>query len=295
MRRCTGPAVVSGDERVVRVSLYDSRRDSTYPGFGDKLHADPCVGIRILQVEDQLGEVFDGVYVMMRRRTYKAHPGASLRYPFVDLVAGKLTTLAGLRPLGHLDLDFVGVRKKVVGRPNRPDAICLIAERFESPFASGGADAPTSRLFDLPPMRFIAIGEGLMSLLRDRAKAHCTRGKAVDDRRGGLDSGAEYKYFLEARRPCGCLLPRPLILDVSEAIKCLLALGEGNNLEVRNGLRVRRVGSAPLSPIVVARIHACVINRNRSGSGMQARAKGLPSASVEYRLQRRENNAQPPG
>ena len=44
--------------------------------------------------------------------------------------------------------------------PNRPEATCLIAERIESPFGKGlkrSASSPPSPVFDLPPMRFIAI------------------------------------------------------------------------------------------------------------------------------------------
>ena len=44
--------------------------------------------------------------------------------------------------------------------PKRPEATCLIAERIESPLASGlkrSASSPPSPVFDLPPMRFIAI------------------------------------------------------------------------------------------------------------------------------------------
>ena len=44
--------------------------------------------------------------------------------------------------------------------PKRPDATCLIAERIESPFGSGlkrSASSPPSPVFDLPPMRFMAM------------------------------------------------------------------------------------------------------------------------------------------
>ena len=46
--------------------------------------------------------------------------------------------------------------------PNRPEATCLIAERIESPLGSGlnrVASSPPSPVFDLPPMRFIAIAK----------------------------------------------------------------------------------------------------------------------------------------
>ena len=44
--------------------------------------------------------------------------------------------------------------------PKRPEATCLIFERRESPFASGmyrTGSSPPSPVFDLPPIRFIAI------------------------------------------------------------------------------------------------------------------------------------------
>ncbi len=44
--------------------------------------------------------------------------------------------------------------------PKRPEATCLIAERIESPLGSGlkrSASSPPSPVFDLPPMRFIAM------------------------------------------------------------------------------------------------------------------------------------------
>ena len=44
--------------------------------------------------------------------------------------------------------------------PKRPEATCLMAERRESPFASGVQrleSSPPSPVFDLPPKRFIAM------------------------------------------------------------------------------------------------------------------------------------------
>ena len=44
--------------------------------------------------------------------------------------------------------------------PKRPEATCLIADRRESPFASRSyrtGSSPPSPVFDLPPMRFIAM------------------------------------------------------------------------------------------------------------------------------------------
>ena len=44
--------------------------------------------------------------------------------------------------------------------PKRPDATCLMAERRQSPFGSRSkrrGSSPPSPVFDLPPIRFIAI------------------------------------------------------------------------------------------------------------------------------------------
>ncbi|CAB4935391.1 unannotated protein [freshwater metagenome] len=44
--------------------------------------------------------------------------------------------------------------------PKRPDATCLIADRFESPFGIGmnrSGSSPPSPVFDFAPSRFMAI------------------------------------------------------------------------------------------------------------------------------------------
>ena len=44
--------------------------------------------------------------------------------------------------------------------PNRPEATCLMADRFESPLGSGlnrSGSSPPSPVLLLPPMRFIAM------------------------------------------------------------------------------------------------------------------------------------------
>src|SRR5665647_3500705 len=52
------------------------------------------------------------------------------------------------------------VTRYSVVTPNRPDATCLMAERMLSPFGIGlkrSDSSPPSPVFDLPPMRFIAM------------------------------------------------------------------------------------------------------------------------------------------
>src|SRR5260221_12795382 len=52
-------AVIAADDDQVSVGFGDTCRDSSYTRFRDEFHADPRVWIAILQMEDQLRQVFD--------------------------------------------------------------------------------------------------------------------------------------------------------------------------------------------------------------------------------------------
>ena len=113
-----GAAVVARDQDHVRVRLGDARRHRADPDLGDQLHVHACRRVGVLQVVDQLREVLDRVDVVVRRRLDQPDPRRGvpgLGHPRVDLVAGQLAALAGLRALRHLDLDVVGVREVLRG------------------------------------------------------------------------------------------------------------------------------------------------------------------------------------
>src|SRR6187397_3012375 len=91
------------------------RADTT---FGYELHRNPRPRIRVLQIEDQLREVFDRVDVVVRWRRDQTHARRGVphfRDPRVDLVPGKLTALARLGALRHLDLQLVGIDQILAG------------------------------------------------------------------------------------------------------------------------------------------------------------------------------------
>src|SRR5260370_924834 len=107
-------AVVAGDQDDVRVGLGDAGRDGADADFRDELHVDPRLWIGVLQVVDQLGQVLDRVDVVVRRRRDELHAGrreAHLRDPGGHLRTGERAALAGLGPLGHLDLEVVRVHE----------------------------------------------------------------------------------------------------------------------------------------------------------------------------------------
>ena len=90
------------------------------PDLGHELDVDPGLTVGVLEVVDQLGQVLDAVDVVVRWRRDQPDPGRRVpgaRDPRVDLVPGQLAALAGLGPLGHLDLDVAGVGQVEAGDP----------------------------------------------------------------------------------------------------------------------------------------------------------------------------------
>ena len=90
----------------------DAGGDGADADFGDELHRHIARRIDVLQVEDELRQIFDRIDVVMRRRRDQADARrrvAHLGDGLVDLVAGQLAAFAGLGALRHLDLHHVGV------------------------------------------------------------------------------------------------------------------------------------------------------------------------------------------
>ena len=155
-----GAAVVAGDQHDVRVRLGDTRGDRADADLGDQLHVDARLRVGVLEVVDQLGEVLDGVDVVVRRRGDQADarrrvPG--LGDPRVDLVAGQLAALAGLGALGHLDLDVVGVDQVLAGHAEAAGGDLLDGASGAPGRTGGPASSPPSPVLDLPPSWFMAM------------------------------------------------------------------------------------------------------------------------------------------
>ena len=105
-------AAVAAYEDDVAVSLGDARGYGADACLGYQFDVNPGLRVGVLQVVYELRQVFDGVYVVMRRGRDKLDAGrrvANPAYVFVHLVAGQLSTLAGLGALRHLYLQVLGV------------------------------------------------------------------------------------------------------------------------------------------------------------------------------------------
>ncbi len=162
-RRGAGAALEARDGDVVGARLGDARRDRADADLGDELHRHVGGRVDVLQVEDELRQVLDRVDVVVRRRRDQADAGrrmAHARDLGVDLVAGKLAALAGLRALRDLDLHHVGV-DEVLGRHAEAAGGDLLDRRAlgaSRPAAAGSARIPRRprRCSSLPPMAFMA-------------------------------------------------------------------------------------------------------------------------------------------
>jgi hypothetical protein len=146
LRRCPCAPVVAGDGHVIGLGLGHARGNRTHPDLGHQFHRDRRARIRVLEVVDQLGEVFDRVDVVVRRRRDEADPRnrkPDLRNVFGNLVTGQLPTLAGLRALRHLDLQLIGVDQVLGGHPEarRCDLLDLGAQRIAFLQRNVGDDA----------------------------------------------------------------------------------------------------------------------------------------------------------
>ena len=74
--------------------------------------------VDVLQIENELGEIFDRINIVVRRRRDQRDAGRRVAHrgdDFVDLVTGKLTAFSRLRALRHLDLELVGVDEVLRG------------------------------------------------------------------------------------------------------------------------------------------------------------------------------------
>src|SRR5206468_3324222 len=143
--------------------------------------------IDVLEIEDELRDVLDRIDVVVRRRRDERHAGRRVpdaRDDRVDLVTRQLPALAGLRTLGDLDLELVGVDEEVRAR----------AEAGGGDLLDGAAPPVAVRVVRVARLVLAALAavrapadavhgdrEVLVRLLADAAEGHRAGGEAADD------------------------------------------------------------------------------------------------------------------
>ncbi len=194
LRAGAGAAVVPADQHDVALALADAGGDGAHADFGHELDADPRLAIGVLQVVDQLRQVFDRVDVVVRRRRDQAHARRAVADAgdfLVDLVAGQLAAFAGLGALGHLDLQLLGADQVFAGDAEAAAGHLLdgadCAGRRWRRGRSGPGPRPLRPCCSCRPCGSWRWPSVSCASLRDRAVRHRAGGESLDDRRGGLD------------------------------------------------------------------------------------------------------------
>mmetsp|Transcript_51253 Transcript_51253/g.111214 ORF Transcript_51253/g.111214 Transcript_51253/m.111214 type:complete len:319 (+) Transcript_51253:2624-3580(+) len=118
--RGPGATIAATDQDMVSLALGHTSGDHSDADLADEFHANVCGRVSVLEVEDQLRQVLDGVDVVVRRRRNKsnARRGATrLGDVFKHFLARQLTALAWLGSLSHLDLQLNRISKVLDGDP----------------------------------------------------------------------------------------------------------------------------------------------------------------------------------
>ena len=159
----TRASVIAADQDDVGLSFGHTGGNRADANFGHQLDRDPRIAIGVLQIVDQLGQVFDRVNIVMRRWRDQTDTRRTVTNPgnlFIDLMAGKLPAFARLGALAILICNSSALHRYSLVTPNRPLATCLIALLRRSPLGSlwkRAESSPPSPVLLLAPMRFIAM------------------------------------------------------------------------------------------------------------------------------------------
>ena len=242
-RRCARTAIVTGNENDVCVSLGNTGRNRTDTDFRHELHGNTGLRVGVVQVVNELSQVFDGVNIVMRRRRNErnirdgvTHTG----HKFVHLAGRELTAFTGLCALSHLNLQILGMTE-IVDRDTET-ARCNLADGGTANFTVRPRSIAI-RVFTT----FTAVAhgshavhgdsDGFVSFGAQGAKAHGARDKVLDDVFAGFDFGnIDRSRFLELEESAECGKAFGLVVNelgiglelfVIAHLHCLAECGDG--------------------------------------------------------------------
>ena len=187
-QRCSArAALAAGDQDHLRAGLGDAGGHRAHAGLGDQLHGDARVPVGALEIVDQLRQILDGVDVVVRRRGDQRDSrrgAARARHPRLHLCTRQMAALAGLRALGHLDLNFVCGEQVLLRHAEAPRSHLL----------DGGIELRAEALRQLAALAGVGLaadvvhglGHALVGLLGEGAVGHRAGLEAVHDLACGL-------------------------------------------------------------------------------------------------------------
>ena len=111
LRRGAGTAVIARDQDDLRAGLGYAAGHGAHAMLRNQLDRHARLGIGVLQVIDQLRQIFDRINVMMGRRRDQRHARRGMTRlgdPGVYLATWQMSAFSRLCALRHLDLDLIG-------------------------------------------------------------------------------------------------------------------------------------------------------------------------------------------
>ena len=255
-------AVVAADQNDIGMALGDPCRDRAHAHLRHQLHVDAGVVVGVLEVVDQLRQIFDRVDVMVRRRRDQADPGRGVPHlgnPGIHLFAGQLPPFARLGSLCHLDLQLPGVDEIVAchakaGGCHLLDGTVLgVAVRLQD---VAGRVFPALAGIAAPADAVHGDRQRLVRLLADRAVGHGSGLEASADRLHRLhlfDGYARCAVQVKLQQTAQ-VAPFPVHeVDVLRVgLERGVILGSNRLLQQVHRARVEQVQFAVLAPLVVA-------------------------------------------
>mmetsp|Transcript_5181 Transcript_5181/g.9443 ORF Transcript_5181/g.9443 Transcript_5181/m.9443 type:complete len:269 (-) Transcript_5181:1853-2659(-) len=186
----------------------------------------------------------------MWRGTDKSHPGGCvsvLRNVLRDLEPWKLSALARLGPLSHLNLDLIAIGKVVAcnTEPSRGDLLDARPPIVQKALGI----LPSLASITTSPQRIHGFRQGLMCLAADGAERHGTSGEALDNLLCRLDlvqghgtGGVELKLELATEGDLHILL----VSDAGEFLVGLAGVSPCSNLQVGHTTRSIQMSLSPI-------------------------------------------------
>ena len=259
-RTCTRTALCAGDDHKVGLSLHHAGSDGAHAALGNEFHGDGSLGVDILQIEDQLFEVLDGVDIVMRRRRDEGDTRngvTCLGNDVVDLVARQLSALTGLGTLCHLDLYLLSVDKVFRGDTETSGSHLLgLTAQADAVDRTGIAVAVLTALTGVAACAERVHGQGqrLVSLLAQGTEAHGTGDEVLDDALHGLHLINIYRVALEVQEVADEDRLTLVIDEIGELLEELVVACAGGELECGDRLGVPGVVDAVLAPVELSEV-----------------------------------------
>ena len=117
-RRCASATVVTGNHQVIALALGHTCGNGAHANFRHQLDADVAVRRHVFQVVNELGQIFNGINVVVwgrRNQTHAWHRVTQLTDVVGHFAAWQLTTFTRLGTLGHLDLNLISTVQVLSG------------------------------------------------------------------------------------------------------------------------------------------------------------------------------------